>query len=54
MRRLARTGQEDLVRAYVFYARATLSSIVVKVHDLKESRRARIEDPWVSALGSFA
>lgn len=54
VRRLARTGQEDLVRAYVMYARATLSAIVVKVHDLKETRRARLENPWVDALGSFA
>lgn len=54
VRRLARTGQEDLVRAYIFYARATLSSVVMKVHDLKEGRRARLEDPWSEALGSFA
>ncbi|MES2155979.1 MAG: DEAD/DEAH box helicase, partial [bacterium] len=55
VRRLARTGQKQaLVKAYVLYARATLSAVVVKVHDFKETRRERLENPWKNALGSFA
>lgn len=55
--RLDRMGQQDdIVNAYVLYARQTLQAIVVKVHDGKESRRAKLFDAeaWKrSALGSL-
>lgn len=41
--RLDRMGQEDdIVNAYVMYARGTLGAIVVQVHDRKEERGARL------------
>lgn len=44
--RLDRIGQQDeLVNAYVLYARSTLSAVVVQIHDRKERVGERLERP---------